>query len=60
MCIKCEGSDVMSNEINLISDRFKLAIGYGICEECKRCSNYFVSELGCFGNKKPCEHLCEH
>lgn len=25
------------------------------CEECKKCINYLVSELGCFGNYEPCE-----
>ena len=27
-----------------------------ICEECKYCWNYKVSEVGCFGSDKPCEH----
>ena len=28
-----------------------------ICEQCKKCFNYLVSELGCLGNDKPCEYL---
>ena len=28
-----------------------------ICDECKRCCNYQVSELGCYGTDKPCEHF---
>lgn len=28
-----------------------------VCNECKECFNYLVSELGCFGNSKPCEFL---
>ncbi len=43
-----------------IIDRFKLEIGYGICEECKKCSNYFVSELGCWGKEKKCDSFCEY
>lgn len=27
-----------------------------VCEECKYCWNYKVSELGCYGSYKPCEH----
>lgn len=52
----------MKDDIKLIEfiDRFKLVIGYDVCDECKRCSNYFVSELGCWGNKKPCKYLYEH
>lgn len=25
-----------------------------ICKECLRCSNYMVSELGCYGGFSPC------
>ena len=25
-----------------------------ICDECKRCYNYHVSELGCWGSSLPC------
>lgn len=25
-----------------------------ICEECKTCWNYRVSEVGCYGNSSPC------
>lgn len=25
------------------------------CEECKKCINYLVSELGCFGDDEPCK-----
>ena len=28
-----------------------------ICEKCKECINYMVSEVGCYGNVNPCEHL---
>lgn len=28
-----------------------------ICEECKKCFNYFVCENGCFGSTEPCEYL---
>lgn len=28
-----------------------------ICEDCKVCLNYWVSELGCYGSNEPCEHL---
>lgn len=28
-----------------------------ICEKCKECWNYRVSEIGCFGSYEPCEHL---
>lgn len=28
-----------------------------VCEECKNCSNYLVSEVGCYGNEEPCEYL---
>lgn len=27
-----------------------------ICEECKQCFNFEVSEIGCFGSDKPCKH----
>lgn len=27
-----------------------------ICEECKYCWNYMVSEVGCYGNTEPCEY----
>ena len=27
-----------------------------ICEKCKECWNYKVSEIGCYGSDKPCEH----
>lgn len=27
-----------------------------ICEDCKNCCNYHVSEVGCFGSNKPCEY----
>ncbi|UVX34174.1 MAG: hypothetical protein [Bacteriophage sp.] len=27
------------------------------CEKCKKCDNYLVSEVGCFGNDNVCEHL---
>lgn len=30
-----------------------------ICEECKKCSNYLVCEVGCFGSDKPCDFLEE-
>lgn len=26
-----------------------------VCEECKYCWNYQVSEVGCFGREQPCE-----
>ena len=26
----------------------------GVCDECKRCYNYHVSELGCWGSSLPC------
>lgn len=28
-----------------------------ICEQCKRCFNYLVSEVGCFGSDESCEYL---
>lgn len=28
-----------------------------ICEKCKECMNYMVSEVGCYGDVKPCEYL---
>lgn len=28
-----------------------------VCEECKKCFNYLVCEVGCFGNEEPCEFL---
>lgn len=28
-----------------------------ICKDCKACANYLVSEVGCYGNEQPCEHL---
>jgi hypothetical protein len=28
-----------------------------ICEKCKECWNYMVSEVGCYGNTKICEHF---
>ena len=28
-----------------------------VCEECKKCFNYLVSEVGCYGNSEPCEFL---
>lgn len=28
-----------------------------VCDQCKRCFNYLVSELGCWGNDKPCKYL---
>lgn len=28
-----------------------------VCEKCKRCFNYKVSELGCYGNEKVCKHF---
>lgn len=30
-----------------------------VCEECKRCWNYLVCEVGCYGSDKPCEYLRE-
>ena len=27
-----------------------------ICDECKYCWNYMVSEIGCYGSTEPCEH----
>ena len=27
-----------------------------MCEECKDCWNYKVSEIGCYGSDKPCEY----
>lgn len=43
-----------------IFGKFKTEIGFGVCKECKECSNYFVSELGCYGNSKACEYYCIH
>lgn len=28
-----------------------------ICDECKKCANYNVCELGCYGSDIPCEYL---
>ena len=28
-----------------------------ICEKCKECWNYMVSEVGCYGNIKTCEYF---
>ena len=28
-----------------------------ICEQCKICFNYLVSEVGCFGSDESCEYL---
>lgn len=28
-----------------------------ICEKCKECWNYMVSEVGCYGNVKTCEYF---
>ena len=28
-----------------------------ICEQCKECWNYMVSEVGCYGSTKICEHF---
>lgn len=28
-----------------------------ICEKCKECWNYMVSEVGCYGNTQTCEHF---
>lgn len=28
-----------------------------VCEECKKCFNYLVCEIGCFGNEEPCDFL---
>lgn len=30
-----------------------------ICEECKRCFNFEVGELGCRGSDEPCEWLVQ-
>lgn len=27
-----------------------------ICDKCKICYNFHVSEIGCFGSNKPCEY----
>ena len=27
-----------------------------MCKECMYCWNYKVSEVGCYGSDKPCEH----
>jgi hypothetical protein len=27
-----------------------------ICDDCKNCDNFHVSEVGCFGSDKPCEY----
>lgn len=29
---------------------------YVMCDKCKTCSNYLVSEIGCYGSSEPCEH----
>lgn len=29
---------------------------YVMCDKCKTCSNYLVSEIGCYGSNKPCEY----
>jgi len=31
-----------------------------ICAECKKCFNYEVSELGCFGQSEICEYYTIH
>lgn len=28
-----------------------------ICDECKYCDNFHVSEVGCFGSDKPCDYF---
>ena len=28
-----------------------------ICDDCKNCNYFFVSEVGCFGGDKPCEYF---
>lgn len=28
-----------------------------ICDECKHCDYFHVSEVGCFGSDKPCENF---
>lgn len=28
-----------------------------ICERCKQCWNYMVSEVGCYGNVKTCKYF---
>lgn len=28
-----------------------------ICEECKQCWNYMVSEIGCYGSITTCEYF---
>jgi len=28
-----------------------------ICERCKQCWNYMVSEVGCYGNIQTCEYF---
>lgn len=28
-----------------------------ICYKCKRCFNYMVSEIGCYGNEKHCKYF---
>lgn len=30
-----------------------------ICEECRRCANYMVSEVGCYGSWSPCNSEIE-
>ena len=30
-----------------------------VCEQCKKCANYWVSDIWCGGSDKPCEHLRE-
>lgn len=28
-----------------------------ICDDCKMCNYFFVSEVGCYGRDKPCEYF---
>jgi hypothetical protein len=28
-----------------------------ICDECKNCDNFHITEVGCFGSDKPCEYF---
>lgn len=28
-----------------------------ICDDCKKCNYFFVSEVGCYGSDKPCENF---
>lgn len=28
-----------------------------VCEQCKECWNYMVSEIGCYGSTQICEHF---